>query len=276
MATARSRRKGLALPGRGPSRSRVKTRRLSSFDGVRLAVHEMGDGPPLLLLHGLFSSTAVNWLRFGQANALAEAGWRVILPDLRGHGKSDSPADPAFWPEDVLARDTEAVVRSLGLDPAILVLGGYSLGARTAVRCLARGLPVRAAVLAGMGLEGITDAGARSAWFIRVIEGRGGWKPGSAEFLAEAFLKANVRDPAHLLFLLQGQVSTPISVLAAIACPTLVVAGDEDRDNGSPRALAEAIPGAAFAEIPGNHMSAVTRPELARAILAFLSALPPP
>lgn len=254
----------------------METRRIASFDGTVLCVREAGAGPPLLLLHGLFSSAEVNWVRFGHARRLAAAGWRVILPDLRGHGASDSPAEPDRWPEDVLAHDTEALVAALGVPPGELVLGGYSLGARTVVRCLARGMAVRAAVLAGMGLEGITDVGARGQWFVRLIEGRGSWKPGSSEYLAEAFMKANVQAPEHLLPLLARQVSTPLDALAAIACPVLVVAGAEDRDNGSAPALAHAIPGARLAEVPGNHMSCVTRPELAEAILAFLEALPPP
>ena len=54
--------------------------------------------------------------------------------------------------------------------------------------------------------------------------------------------------------------------------PTLIVAGVDDDDNGSGAALADAMPQAIFREIPGNHMSAVTKPELGQAIADFLSA----
>ncbi|MFN7177003.1 MAG: alpha/beta fold hydrolase [Thermaurantiacus sp.] len=250
----------------------MDTRIIASFDGTPLAVHQLGAGDrPLLLLHGLFSTAEVNWVRPGTAARLADAGWTVVMPDLRGHGQSGSPADPEAWPEDVLARDTEAVVAALRISD--FGLGGYSLGARTVTRCLARGLRPSAAIIAGMGLSGITDVGPRGEWFIRMIEGRGTWKAGSSEFFAEAFMKANVPAPENLLHLLRRQVNTPRSALQALDVETLVVAGAEDFDNGSARELAEALPRARFAEIPGTHMSAVLKPELADAMRDFLEAV---
>jgi len=135
---------------------------------------DSSDRPTILLLHGLFSSADTNWVRYGTARRLADAGYRVIMPDLRGHGQSPAPADPACWPPDVLAMDAEALIAHLALGRN-LVLAGYSLGARTVVRLLARGARPRAAILAGMGLSGITDGRPRADWFIRMIEGRGSW-----------------------------------------------------------------------------------------------------
>ena len=60
-------------------------------DGVRLAWREMGEGRPILLLHGLFSSAEVNWIKFGTAARIARAGYHVIMPDLRVHGSSAAP-----------------------------------------------------------------------------------------------------------------------------------------------------------------------------------------
>jgi pimeloyl-ACP methyl ester carboxylesterase len=54
--------------------------------------------------------------------------------------------------------------------------------------------------------------------------------------------------------------------------PTLVVCGSEDEDNGSARELAAALPNARYEEIPGTHMSSVTKPELGEKIAAFLAA----
>lgn len=242
------------------------------FDGLPLSVTIMGEGPAILLLHGLFSSAETNWVRYGTARRLADAGWRCIMPDLRGHGGSPAPADPARWPPDVLALDAEAVLAHLGLGPDV-VIAGYSLGARTVVRMLARGMRPRAAILAGMGLTGITDGGGRGAWFIRMIQGRGQWPRGSGEFVAERFMAASVPDPDALIPLLAGQVFTPATALAAIPSPTLVVAGAEDQDNGSAMDLAAALPNARHATIPGNHMSTVTQPELADTMRAFLGNL---
>src|SRR3546814_12726201 len=55
-------------------------------DGVRLAWREMGEGAPLVLLHGLFSSAEVNWIKFGTAARVAADGFRVLMPDLPVHG----------------------------------------------------------------------------------------------------------------------------------------------------------------------------------------------
>ncbi|WP_448582148.1 alpha/beta fold hydrolase [Thermaurantiacus sp.] len=245
--------------------------RFVSFDGTEIAFHEMGEGQPLLLLHGLFSCGEVNWIRYGTAARLVEAGFRLILPDLRGHGASQAPRDPAAWPEDVLAKDAEALVAHLALGPE-LVVGGYSLGARTVVRLLARGIVrPRAAILAGMGLEGITGGSARSAWFARMIEGRGSWARNTREWFAEAFMKANVQDPEALLHLLRAQRGTPAEVLAGFDLPVAVLCGTEDQDNGAAAGLAAALPKARLLEIPGTHMSAVTRPEFAAALLDALS-----
>ncbi len=243
------------------------------FDGTRLHITEMGEGPAILLLHGLFSSADTNWIRYGTARRLAEAGYRVILPDFRGHGKSDAPADPAAWPADALALDIEALIAGLGLGDDY-VLGGYSLGARTVIRLLARGARPRAAIVAGMGLNGIVGGTERGQWFIRMIEGRGSWARGSGEFLAEAFMRASVKDPDAIIHLLRSQQTTAPEKLAGLHLPTLVVCGAEDRDNGSAPELAAALPRAIYAGIPGTHMGSVARPELAAAMLAWLARLP--
>ena len=60
--------------------------------------------------------------------------------------------------------------------------------------------------------------------------------------------------------------------LEAFTMPTLVVSGSEDHDNGSAEELAAALPNAVFREIPGTHMSSVTKPELGEAIAGFLAA----
>ena len=59
--------------------------------------------------------------------------------------------------------------------------------------------------------------------------------------------------------------------LRAFTMPTLVVCGSEDDDNGSAEELAQAMPNAVFREVPGTHMSSVTKPELGEAIAAFLT-----
>src|SRR4051812_42089402 len=237
-------------------------------DGVELAWHEQGEGRPVLLLHGLFSDADTNWIRFGHARAIAGRGFRVIMPDLRGHGTSARPHESSAYPKDVLAGDGIALVEHLAL--ADYDLRGYSLGARTAVRMVAKGAMPERLIVSGMGLQGLLDTARRAEHFKAILKGLGTHPRGSPEWMAEAFLKTTGGDPKALLPLLGSFVDTSEEMLGSISVPTLVLSGAEDHDNGSAPALARLLPDARFVEVPGNHMSAVTRPDLSRAIADFL------
>jgi pimeloyl-ACP methyl ester carboxylesterase len=247
----------------------VATHRFAASDGVELAWHETGEGRAVILLHGLFSDADTNWIRFGHAAEIAGRGFRVIMPDLRGHGRSARPHEASAYPPDVLAEDGLALIAHLGLED--YDLGGYSLGGRTAVRMTALGAAPGSLIVAGMGLQGLLDTGARFAHFKAILTGLGTHARGSPEWMAEAFLKTTGGDPAALLPLLDSFVDTSEAELEAIAMPTLVLSGADDHDNGSAEALAEILPAGSYVEVPGNHMSAVTKPELGRALADFLS-----
>ena len=244
--------------------------RFQGRDGTELAYREIGEGRPVVLIHGYFSTAFVNWLRYGHAAAIAARGRRVIMPDLRAHGDSARPHEAAAYPPDVLADDGFALVDHLGLTD--YDLGGYSLGGRTVVRMLARGAAPGRAIVAGMGLEGIVDAAGRGGHFRHILTHLGSFERGTPEWMAEAFLKTVGGDPVALLRILDTFVDTPRAALARIDLPVLVLAGAEDDDNGSAEALAAALPDGRHAAIPGNHMSAVAKPELGTAIADFLDA----
>ncbi len=241
----------------------------ASFDGQPIAWREVGSGRPVVLLHGLFSDAVTNWIKFGTAERIAAAGHRVILPDLRGHGDSAKPHDAAAYPPDVLALDVAALIGHLGLTD--FDLGGYSLGARTTVRCLIRGMTPRRVVLAGMGLAGLIEVHRRTDWFLSVIADPGRFARGSAGWTAAQFMKTTGVDGEAVAHVLRSQVETTRADLAAVAMPTLVVCGANDADNGSAPDLAAALPDARYVEVPGTHMSSVTKPELGEAIAAFLA-----
>ena len=237
-------------------------------DGLELAYRELGVGRPLVLIHGYFSTATVNWIRYGHAAKLAARGYRVVMPDLRGHGDSAKPHDAAFYPADILADDGFALIEHLELTD--YDLGGYSLGARTTVRMLVRGATPARAIVAGMGLEGLTNTGGRGGYFRNILSNPGTFKSGSAQWMAEAFLKTVGGDPVALLHILDTFVDTTPEALARIRTPTLVLIGADDDDNGSGEALAATLPQSRYVMIPGNHMSAVTKPELAAAMAEFL------
>lgn len=240
-----------------------------SHDGLDLAYREMGRGRPVVLIHGLFSNGWVNWIRYGHAQLLADAGYRVIMPDLRGHGMSAAPHDAAYYPPDVLAEDGETLVRHLGLTD--YDLGGYSLGGRTVLRMLVRGAGPRRAILSGMGLEGIIDPNKRRDFFRHVLTGLGTHTRGSGAWMAEAFLKTTGGDPQAMLPLLDTFVATSRAEIEGITMRTLILSGVADDDNGSSANLAALLPHGYLVEIAGNHMTAVLQPALGRAILDFLA-----
>ncbi|MCA0210525.1 MAG: alpha/beta hydrolase [Proteobacteria bacterium] len=239
-------------------------------DGVRLAWREMGEGRPLLLLHGLFSSGEINWIKFGTAARVAAEGYRVIMPDLRVHGSSEAPHDEEFYPPDVLVHDLEDLVAHLDL--ADFDLGGFSLGARTSVRAVVAGMKPKRLILGGMGLAGLAGWQRRGRFFKRVIAEYETAKRGDDTWLSIQFMKTMKVDRIAAGHLLDSFTDTSPDALAALTMPTLVVCGADDRDNGSAPELVAALADARLATIPGTHMSSVTQPELGEAIAAFLTA----
>ena len=252
------------------SLNEVRTYSLPGFDGATLAVHETGDahGRPLLLLHGLFSSAEINWIKYGHAKTLSDAGFRVIMPDLRAHGMSAAPHDPAAYPQGVLMKDIRALIDALGLHD--FDLGGFSLGARTTAGLIAGGVRPRRAILAGMGLEGLQEWGRRSGFFVEAIDRRDSVKREDPHFMAVMFMKTMKIDPVAARLLLQAGGPIDLDALAAVDLPIAVVCGTEDRDNGSPSELVAMLADARLYEVPGTHMSCITRPELGRAMRDFL------
>ena len=247
----------------------ISTTSFRTTDGIDIAVHETGSGRPVILLHGYFSDADTNWIKYGHAKALADAGYRVIMPDLRAHGQSGKPHDPANYPLDILADDQFALIEHLGLGE--FDLGGYSLGGRTVARMLARGCRPGHVLIAGMGLQGLTDTGKRSSHFRHVLDNLGKHERGSPAFMAEAFLKTSGGDPIALRLILDTFVDTQRNVIEAFDFPVGVICGIDDRDNSSAEELAEVLPQGTMYEIPGNHMSAVVKPELAQAMIDVLS-----
>lgn len=248
----------------------VRTETHPGFDGAPLAVHRMGSGRPVLLLHGLFSEARTNWIKFGHAEKLVAAEFEAIMPDFRAHGESAKPHEAAAYPTDVLVRDTFTLVEELGLVDYDLV--GFSLGSRTAARAVIAGLEPRRLVLAGMGLEGLAGWTRRSAFFLDAITRFDEVKHGDPAFMAVAFMKTQQVDLVAAKLLLESVGDTQRADLEKIAMSTLVLCGAQDRDNGDPVKLTEALPDAKHVEIPGTHMSSVTEDALGEEIVRFLSA----
>ena len=241
----------------------------TASDGVELAWHELGEGRPVILLHGLFSDANMNWIKFGNAERIAAAGFRVIMPDLRSHGLSGKPHGEQFYPKGILARDlTELIAK---LDVAQYDLGGFSLGSRTTVEGVGEGLTPRRAILGGAGLEGLKNWERRKNFFLDAITLFDDVQRGDPHWLSIQFMKSQKVDRVAAAQLLESFEDAFMDWLRAFTMPTLVVCGSEDEDNGSAEELAAALPNAVFREVPGTHMTSITKPEFGEAIAEFLS-----
>ena len=240
------------------------------FDGALLALHRVGEGAPVVLLHGLFSDATMNWVKFGHAATIAAQGYEVLMPDLRVHGASAAPHDAAAYPPDVLVRDLVALIGYLGVED--YDLGGFSLGARTVLHAVAKGaVEPQRLIVGGMGVAGLTNWSNRAAHFARVIDEFEAIPKTDPAWYAVQFMKSQKIDRVAARHLIGSFTDLPLDLLERVAMPTLVVCGDEDDDNGSASDLAARLPNATYAEVPGTHMGSVTRRELGRAIADWLA-----
>lgn len=162
---------------------------------VELNVREVGNGRPLVYLHGLLGSGR-NWQSVAQA--LAGDGWRGVLVDARNHGASPW-ADDASYP--AMAADVAALLDRLGIGTATLL--GHSMGGKTALT-LALTAPARVERLILVDIAPTSYPGdftpfidAMAAVDLARVTKRGD---------ADAALTAAVADPAVRGFLLQNLV----------------------------------------------------------------------
>lgn len=250
----------------------VITQYWTTSDSIQLAWREVGQGRPVILMHGLFSDAQMNWIKFGHAQRIAANGFRVIMPDHRAHGLSGKPHEHVHYPQLVLVRDLRGLIHHLGLEE--FDLGGFSLGARTTIEAVIGGVKPRRAVLAGTGLDVLTNWERRSKFYMDAIDCFDRVSRGDPHWLAIQFMKTMKvdREAARLLLQTMRNREDKRELVDAFDMPTLVVCGDQDDDNGSAAELASVLPNASYAEIPGTHMSSVTNSELGIEIAEFLSA----
>jgi pimeloyl-ACP methyl ester carboxylesterase len=262
--------------------------------GVKLAAEEAGEGPAVVLLHGL---TATRRYVVMGSTALQRSGHRVIAYDARGHGRSSPAARPAEYGYAELGLDLEAVLDAFGVDRA--VLAGASMGAHTLL-WLALNRPERVA-----GLVVITpayepetaDEPARLARWDALSDGlRGGGVEGFLAAYGEPQVPERWRETVlkvirqrlalheHPDALADALRAVPrshpfggLDELGAISAPAVVVASEDEADPGHPRAVGEAyaaaIPGARLVtDEPGRSPVAWQGSQLSKLIAELVVA----
>jgi pimeloyl-ACP methyl ester carboxylesterase len=250
----------------------LAVQRFHCGDGAELAWREIGHGRPVVLLHGLMGSGAL-LAGTGLTRAIADQGYRVILPDLRGHGDSARPHDPARYPPDVLADDGLALIGHLGLGD--YHLAGYSMGGKVVLRLLARGARPARAVVGGQGLDALDAESDRTDGHRRMlaaVANGDAFEPGSPQEAMVGWITQTGADPTAIGCVLDSFIATPHDALRQVPTPTLVVAGDGDSRSASAGELAALLPNGQLTLVPGDHLTALGAPEFTDAVLDFLDS----
>jgi pimeloyl-ACP methyl ester carboxylesterase len=246
--------------------------RFDTFDGASLHFEVRGEGPPVVLLHGFAADSERNWFAPGIADALQEAGRRVIALDARGHGLSEKPHDPSAYAGGAMIRDVQCLLEHLGVEEVDVC--GYSMGAMTTYAFAGRDERVRSAVLGGFGggsgrWGSMRDRGARISAGLLADDKSSIGDPLARAF--RAFADATGADRVALAAIQQSRSSASASAdLRPLTVPTLVIAGADDALVGSEQELEERFPGAEVKVVAGNHLTAVLDPSFGAEIVEFL------
>ncbi|MFK7776339.1 MAG: alpha/beta fold hydrolase [Saprospiraceae bacterium] len=239
--------------------------KFTSFDKVNIAYTDEGEGEPVILLHG-FISSGNSWNRSALKKDLLEKGFRVIVPDLRGNGKSDQPNNPNAYANDAEIKDLKKLADHLNLEKYIAV--GYSRGSIVLAKLLTQESRIKKAIIGGMGLDFSNPNWGRRIMF---AEAFGGKKPlneitkGAVEYATS--INANLQV---LSWLQEFQPTTSIEELEKIKTKILVIAGDEDTDNGNPSDLQKHLSNSKLKIIKGDHNNTYKAENFSIAVMNFI------
>lgn len=254
------------------------------LEGVSIYFEEHGAGEPLLLLHGLGSS-GQDWELVAPKLA---AHYRVVIPDVRGHGRSDKP--PGDYGVSLFARDIAAFCDRLGLKSVHVV--GLSMGGMIAFE-LAVHRPdlVRSMVIVNSGPDMVPRTlqfrfalGTRVLLarllgprrMARILGPKLFPKPEQAELRRRLEERLGQNDPDVYLRATRGLIGwTVLDRLHEISCPVLALASDRDYTPPSVKEAYVARLKDARMELvrDSGHASPIDQPEqVGDAILRFLKA----
>lgn len=199
-------------------------------NGLMMAVHEMGEGPPVVLLHG-FPELACSWR--AQIPALAAAGWRAIAPDLRGYGATGPKGGLEAYSMRNLARDVLGLLDALGLEQAVVI--GHDFGGMLAWT-LARDHADRIVAVASLNTPYTRRGSADLAASLLRVRGPTNYMVAAqTPGVAEAILEADVSATFHGL--MRGARMTPEALQAdprLRPLPLSLLAGREPTAVGEP------------------------------------------
>lgn len=235
----------------------------NSFDGTRIYYEVKGSGKPILLIHG-FIVNSESWKRTALYQDLLNNGYQVIIMDLRGNGKSDKPHELKYYEQDAEAKDIMALASLLHLKKYDAV--GYSRGSIITSRLLILDKRLKKAVLGGMGADFTDPNWSRRELFYKALMNE---QVPELQSMVN-YVKTSGLDQLALAYLQKAQPTTTKAEFAKVKRPVLVIAGDQDNDNGKAEELAALIKHSSVKRVPGVHNNANQSKEFAAAVIQFL------
>lgn len=241
----------------------AQTKYFNSYDDTKIAYTDEGEGKPILLIHG-FINTRKSWDKTALKKALINKGYRVIIPDLRGNGDSDKPHEDEAYSQDAEVLDLMFLMAELKIRKYMAV--GYSRGSIILAKLLTKDRRVKKAVVGGMGIDFINPNWHRRIIFRDAFNG----KVTEETKDAVAYAKSIGADLKCLYLQQKHQSVTSKRQLQVIKAKVLVIAGDQDKDNGDPAALSKAIPKSKLKIVSGDHNGTYKTDAFSKAIISFL------
>jgi pimeloyl-ACP methyl ester carboxylesterase len=243
---------------------------IATDDGINLHVQELGEGPPLIMLHGLVVGNMSTWY-FSAAPELARAH-RVVLFDLRGHGLSTRA--PSGYDVERLTRDLRTIVDRLTDEPVSLV--GHSYGGFLALNFALR-WPQRVRKVAVVEAPLPPSNLAELHRFLQ-------WSPNDRLDALPDALKGAVlggrrkarrfadtvrflAQDTSLIDDLRRAEDLPDEALAALSCPLLAVYGTASSCRPAGARLSRLVPDARLVELAGGHFLPLEAPRLLSVLL---------
>jgi pimeloyl-ACP methyl ester carboxylesterase len=220
-------------------------------DGVKIHYLVLGRGTPVVLIHGYTGYAEGNWFINGIAGALAEKH-RVIALDVRGHGQSDKPHDPAMY-GDRLWKDVIELMDHLGIEHAHV--HGYSMGGAIVTQLLAHD-PQRF-ITASYGGSGVREVD--QEWITKLPKEEPGNDPQQKE-ATQKLLAAPYRDQKALDAIRQGFATAlrPSIDLTKIQIPVLAINGEFDSPIAKTQRMQRELKNFKSVILPGkSHLTAI-------------------
>lgn len=234
----------------------------SSFDGTKIYYEVAGKGKPVLLVHG-FIVDGGSWKRAALYKALLGDGYKVIVPDMRGNGRSGKPHDSLAYDNDAETKDLMLLLNFLKINEYSVV--GYSRGSIITARLLVLDKRIKDAVLGGMGTDFTNPQWPRRIMFYHALMGDS--VPELKGMIQ--YVKSQNLDQRALAYLQRSQPATSKEELGKISQPVLVISGSQDEDNGSAAELAKLLPHSTLASVPGDHNHASGTVDFSNQVLQF-------